>query len=417
MTFGEKLRTLRQSKKLSVQETATRLGVDKSYISQLEHSKGKPSERFIKKVAKVFKADEAELGILAKRVPKDLQDILYKSPASAKTIVSEELEIYKHKPASKPPKAVKPIYETALGSLYNCDCMDLLGNLPDSSVDCIFADPPFNLGKIYGNKVNDKLEKYDYLGWCYAWLEQCCRVLKPGGSLLIYNLPKWNIHIASYLDKFLTFRHWIAVDIKFTLPIPKRLYPSHYSLLYFVKGPLPKTFHPSRLPMETCRHCGGEIKDYGGYKDKMNPNGINLTDVWYDIPPVRHSKFKTRQANELSMKLLDRVLDLATNEGDLVLDPFGGSGATFIVSEIKGRRWVGSEMEDCSPIIARFKKIEEQKTNLEMMRKDLNRLFSEESLKLRKKFGHTTDKYRTTDGGPNGGDRQISIFDLLGAAK
>jgi site-specific DNA-methyltransferase (adenine-specific) len=169
--------------------------------------------------------------------------------------------------------------------------------------------------------------------------------------------------------------------------------------------------------METCRHCGGEIKDYGGYKDKMNPNGINLTDVWYDIPPVRHAKFKTRQANELSMKLLDRVLDLATNEGDLVLDPFGGSGTTFIVSEIKGRRWVGSEMEDCSTIIARFKKFEEQKKNLEMMRKDLNRLFSEESLKLRKKFGHKTDKYRTTDGVPKMGDRQISIFDLLGAAK
>jgi site-specific DNA-methyltransferase (adenine-specific) len=411
MTFGEKLRALRKSKKLTVLQAANRLGVDKSYISQLEHSKGKPSERFIKRVARSFKTNEAELGILARRVPRELQALLYKSPASAATIVSEELAIYKHKPASKPPKTVNPIFQTELGTLYNCDCLDLLGNLKADSVDCIFADPPFNLGKVYGSKVNDKLEKYDYLGWCYAWLEQCCRVLKPGGSLLIYNLPKWNIHIASYLDKFLTFRHWITVDIKFSLPIPKRLYPSHYSLLYFVKGSLPATFHPSRLPMETCRHCGGEIKDYGGYKDKMNPNGINLTDVWYDIPPVRHSKFKTRNANELSMKLLDRILDLATNEGDLVLDPFGGSGTSFVVSELKGRRWVGSELEDCSPIVARFMKIKEQKENLDEIRKDLNKLFSEASLRLRAKFGHKSDRYRTADMPPDGNGLQGNIFD------
>lgn len=413
MTFGDKLRALRKTRELSVQELAARLGVDKSYISQLEHSKGKPSAKFITKLSKFFQTDENELAILAKKFPKELQDILCESPIAATTIVSEEIAIYKRKPSSRPPKSIKPVYQTALGELYNSDCLDLLGNLPENSVDCIFADPPFNLGKFYGDKVNDKLEKYDYLGWCYAWLEECCRVLKPNGSLLVYNLPKWNIHIASYLDKFLTFRHWISVDMKFTLPIPKRLYPSHYSLLYFVKGALPKTFHPSRLPMETCRHCGGEIKDYGGYKDKMNPKGINLTDVWNDIPPVRHAKFKTRGANELSMKLLDRVLDFATDEGDLVLDPFGGSGTTFVVAELKGRKWIGSEIGDCKPIIERFKRLPEQVEHLQAMRKDLNRLFTDESLRLRKKFGHATDKYRTLDGPANGHTNQASLLDLL----
>jgi site-specific DNA-methyltransferase (adenine-specific) len=411
MTFGDKLQALRKSRGITLQQTAIALGVDKSYISQLEHSKGKPSEKFIKKLSRFFSANENELAVLAKRFPRELQNVLYKNPITATTIVSEEIAIYKHKPPIKPPKTINPIYQTILGKLYNNDCLDLLRNVSDNSIDCIFADPPFNLGKFYGDKVNDKLEKYDYLGWCYAWLEECCRVLKPGGSFLAYNLPKWNIHIASYLDKFLTFRHWISIDMKCTLPIPKRLYPSHYSLLYFVKGSLPKTFHPPRLPMETCRHCGGEVKDYGGYKDKMNPSGISLTDVWYDIPPVRHSKFKTRQANELSMKLLDRVLDIATDEGDLVLDPFGGSGTTFIVSEIKGRRWVGSEIEDCTPIIQRFKRLDEQRDNLAVMRKGLNRLFTDESLKLRKKYGHSTDKYRTLDTPSNGYVRQASFFE------
>ena len=74
--------------------------------------------------------------------------------------------------------------------------------------------------------------------------------------------------------------------------IPGRLYPSHYSLLYFTKGS-PKTFHKIRVPIRKCRHCGGDIKDYGGHKGALNAKGLNLTDVWDDIPPVRHWRFKS----------------------------------------------------------------------------------------------------------------------------
>ena len=112
------------------------------------------------------------------------------------------------------------------------------------------------------------------------------------------------------------FRHWIAVSIKFGLPIPGRLYPAHYSLLYYTKGK-PKTFRKIRTPIETCRHCGGEIKDYGGHRDAMNDLGVNLMDVWTDIPPVRHGKFKSskRKANALSTKVLDRVVEMSTRRG------------------------------------------------------------------------------------------------------
>jgi site-specific DNA-methyltransferase (adenine-specific) len=140
-----------------------------------------------------------------------------------------------------------------------------------------------------------------------------------GGSLFIWNLPKWNTSISGYLNNLLTFRHWISVDIKCNLPISARLYPSHYSLLYYCKGEKPKTFHPDRLPMQVCPSCKTDLRDYGGYKDKMNPRGVNLTDVWYDIPPVRHAKYKRRDANELSLKLLDRVIEMASEEGALYL--------------------------------------------------------------------------------------------------
>jgi site-specific DNA-methyltransferase (adenine-specific) len=252
--------------------------------------------------------------------------------------------------------APPPVFATALGVLYQGDCVDLLPHVRDESVDTVFADPPFNLGKTYGAKVNDNLEEAEYVAWCKRWVDQCIRVLKPGGSFFLYNIPKWNVILGAYLmEKNLTFRHWIAVSIKFGLPIPSRLYPAHYSLLYYTKGK-PKTFRSIRTPIQTCRHCGGEIRDYGGHRGAMNPKGVNLMDVWDDIPPVRHWKFKSkkRKTNQLSTKILYRVVELSTHKGELVLDPFGGSRTTFDVCERTERHWIGIELESCDVIIERL---------------------------------------------------------------
>src|SRR5215210_5788494 len=225
---------------------------------------------------------------------------------------------------------VEPILETELGKLYNTDCLKVLPRIGEETVDLVFADPPFNLGKEYGNGVSDSLKDNEYLEWCERWLFEGVRVLKPGGAFFLWNLPRWNIELGHYLNEAgMMFRHWVAVDIKYSLPIPGRLYPSHYSLLYYTKGK-PKFFNRPRVPIPVCRHCGRDIKDYGGHRDKLHPDGLNLTDVWTDIPPVRHRKTKRRGANELSIKLLRRVLEIASQPGDLVLDPFGGGGSFSI---------------------------------------------------------------------------------------
>lgn len=240
-----------------------------------------------------------------------------------------------------------PFFQSAHGALFDGDCLAVLPWIKSEVVDTVFADPPFNLDKKYGAKSNDNLPEQKYVEWCKAWLDECIRVLRPGGSLYVYNLPRWNIVFGAYLmEQGMTFRHDITVEVKSTLPIAGRLYPAHYSLLYFSKGK-PKTFRKIRTPIEVCRHCGGEIKDYGGHRKAMNPLGVNLKDVWTDIPPVRHRKFKSkdRPANALSTKLLDRVVEMSTVEGDVVLDPFGGSGTTFAVCEKKNRFWIGSEID------------------------------------------------------------------------
>jgi site-specific DNA-methyltransferase (adenine-specific) len=259
-------------------------------------------------------------------------------------------------PYLKQGSRIEPTYVSALGALFATDCMTVLSELRESVIDTVFADPPFNLGKEYGESFTDLRPDREYVVWCKEWIRQCVRAIKPGGALFLYNLPKWNVLLGAHLIELgMEFRHWIAVEISACLPIPGRLHPSHYSLLYYTKGK-PKTFRRIRTPIQTCRHCGREVKDYGGHRDAMNPRGVTLKDVWTDIPPVRHWKFKSRErrANALSTKLLDRIVEMSTLPGDLVLDPFGGSGTTYAVCERKGREWIGVEIDFASEIIARL---------------------------------------------------------------
>lgn len=292
-----------------------------------------------------------------------------------------------------------PILKTPLGRLYEADCTEVMRNLPANSVDLAFADPPFNLGKIYRSRIDDAKASHDYLDWCRGWLDEMIRVLKHGGALFLWNLPRWNLPLGVYVGKNLTFRHWISVDIKYSLPINGRLYPSHYSLLYFIKGEKPAIFHPDRLPVPCCRHCGGELRDYGGYKDKMNPKGVNLSDVWTDIPPVRHAKYKKRDANALDLKIMDRIISMASDPDSVVLDPFGGSGTTYVAAELTGRRWIGAELH-CEDIIERFENLEGDQVHLRKIQTNKNTLFTRTDLEKRRKSGKPLSKdYRLETGG------------------
>lgn len=282
----------------------------------------------------------------------------------------------------------KLVFKSQYGTLFKGDCLSLMASMPDNSVDVVFADPPFNLDKLYPSAIDDDLRHHDYIEWCQNWISECVRVLKPGGSFFLWNLPKWNTYFSSYLNQLLTFRHWISVDIKYSLPISSRLYPSHYSLLYYCKGDRPNTFTPDRLPMAICKSCYKDLVDYGGYKDKMNPRGISLTDVWYDIPPVRHAKYKKREgANELSVKLLDRIIELSSEEGDTIFDPFGGAGTTYAVAEMKKRNWIGVEIGPCEGIIERLSDLSEEASYLKKVRNQLNMLMDSECQSQRVKRG------------------------------
>src|ERR1035441_7341506 len=96
---------------------------------------------------------------------------------------------------------LRPDYVNGFGALFSHDCLKILPKIKDQVVDTVFADPPFNLGKQYRASTNDRLPEVQYLTWCRDWVRECVRVLKPGGSLFVYNLPKWNIPIGAHLNE------------------------------------------------------------------------------------------------------------------------------------------------------------------------------------------------------------------------
>lgn len=355
--------------------------IKKTQLFSLQQTSYIPHDAAFQKAIEDFLGmTSLEIELAMGRVPTEYRKSFFCNISNIAKLLEKE-----QAPDEKAP--YKPYFVSGLGALYQGDCIEIMKTIPDCSVDLVFADPPFNLGKEYDPGINDNMTMTKYINWTYTWLDECVRILKPGGRIFVYNLPKWCTYIAAYLSQSLTFWDWIAIDMKLNLPIPNKLYPAHYALVSFFKGSKANTFHSQRIPMQTCRYCGGEIKDYGGYKSKMNPFGINVSDIWSDIYPVRHKNSKNRKYNELSVKLLDRIISMATNEGDVVFDPFGGSGTTFAVAEILKRKWVGCELGDCETIKHRLLNPSQDEEQLKKIRENSNCLFTASTKKLRKKNG------------------------------
>lgn len=287
--------------------------------------------------------------------------------STARNLIHESADLFEVRPSSSkysPQKLLRPTLYTSRGVLYHTDCMRLFASVRSDAIDAIFADPPFNLGKDYGKgSSSDSMAREEYLHWCFSWLNESVRVLKPGGSIFIYILPQWGFHFATHLEaRGMMFRHWIALSMKGTFPRGNKLYPAHYAILYFTKG-APSNFNKIRLPIPSCRHCGKDIKDYGGHRKYLNPGGLNLTDFWEDTAPARHQKFKSRwHINELKPLIPSRCIEMSTRSGDVVLDPFGGGGSTFEAAECLDRNWIGSEIGNCTPIKERFERQSPQMT-------------------------------------------------------
>ena len=223
------------------------------------------------------------------------------------------------------------------------DCLDLFKEIPANCIDVTFADPPFNLKKKY-NRYKDSLEFKEYLDWCKKWIFEMVRVTKPSGSIFIHNIPKWLTYYSTFLNEYADFKHWISWDAP-TAPMGKSLQPSHYGILYYAKRSKENKYYEIRSPHKRCRKCGYLLKDYGGKKSGLHPFGPLVSDVWTDIHRIKHNKYRDEHPCQLPVHLLERLLLMTTDEGDIVLDPFMGTGTTAVAAKRLGRQYIGFDID------------------------------------------------------------------------
>jgi site-specific DNA-methyltransferase (adenine-specific) len=239
--------------------------------------------------------------------------------------------------------------------VFQGDCVAFLKRVktlhPEGVFDLAFADPPYNLEKKYDSYA-DALAEQHYLEWCNAWLDGMAQTLKPGGSLLVLNLPKWAIHHATFLSGRLEFRHWIVWD---ALSDPRgKLMPAHYALLYFTKPGGRPVFNYSPVgapareslvgPPESPKYCL-RAKCIMERKLVGDDEKVELSDIWVDIHRIKHKRDRDSHPCQLPEKLLERIILLTTRHGGVVFDPFCGAGTTAIAAAKLGRKFVVTDLD------------------------------------------------------------------------
>ena len=233
--------------------------------------------------------------------------------------------------------------ENFINQIIHGDCIEVMQQIPSDSIDVTFADPPFNLKKKYGSYKDEKGTD-DYLNWCKQWILEMVRITKPSGSVFLHNIPKWLTYYTGFLNEVADFRHWIAWDAP-TAPMGKTLQPSHYGILFYAKNQRENKFYEIRYPHKRCRKCGYLLKDYGGKKKILHPFGPLVPDVWSDIHRIRHNKHRDPHPCQLPVHLLERLLLMSTDEGDVILDPFMGTGTTAVAAARLGRHVIGIDID------------------------------------------------------------------------
>ena len=254
------------------------------------------------------------------------------------------------------------------------DCIKKMTRWPEASVDLIFADPPYNIGFKYDH-YDDNREHEDYVKWTCDWIDGCVRLLKPSGSLYILIGDEYaadtRLHLRKLEDeKKLVFRNWIIWHYTFGQNCKLKFNRSHAHLFYCVGSGLahvkgydkitknpPFTFNRESIAVPSARQTT--------YNDvRANPKGKLPDDTWYLRPqnaegdyfkPGEDTWYQSRLAGtfkerqgwhpcQLPEALLERIIKVSSNEGDLVFDPFAGSGTTLAAAAKLKRQWLGCEL-------------------------------------------------------------------------
>ncbi|WP_026952556.1 DNA methyltransferase [Algoriphagus mannitolivorans] len=247
-----------------------------------------------------------------------------------------------------------PFFESKLGKLYQMDAISYLKTLESNSIDLIFSDPPYNIGKADWDTFTSQK---DYLDWCYEWIRESHRVLKKTGSLYVCGFSEILSDIKWVTNGLFHSTKWLIWFYRNKANLGKDWGRSHESILHLRKSKnfyfnidevrIPYNDHtlkyPERSQAETSQYSKG---DNNKHVWKPNPLGAKPKDV-FEIPTISNGSWERfPHLTQKPVELLRKIILSSSKEGDLVLDPFGGSGTTFAVSEAYGRKWLGTELNE-----------------------------------------------------------------------
>jgi len=203
----------------------------------------------------------------------------------------------------------------------------------------VFADPPYNIGVNYGDTSLDRHEAY--FDWCSEWFRAVKRILRPGGAFYVMHYPEYCAYWLPRLRAIrLTFQRWITWHYHSNVgQSPNNWTRSHRAILYCVKGHTPKTFNGLADPQPYQNPTDKRIQE----NLKRRP-GVVPYDVWEYNLVKNVSQQKEPTPNQLPEALLRRIILTSSNEGDLVVDPFVGSGTTIVVAKQEKRQYIGFDI-------------------------------------------------------------------------
>ncbi len=261
----------------------------------------------------------------------------------------------------------KPVlfYRHPHGEIWVGDAVAWLRSLEDESVDLIFADPPYNIKKA---EWDDFESQEEYIRWSLRWIEQAARVLKPTGTLYVCGFSEILADLKRPAMQFFRGCRWLVWHYKNKANLGTDWGRSHESILHFRKGKrftfniddvrVPYGRHTLRYP----EHPQAESSQYGkgDGRDKRiwrpHPRGAKPRDV-IEVPTTCNGMHeKTPHPTQKPEELLRKIVLASSNVGDLVVDPFLGSGTTAVVAEQLGRRWLGCDIsaEYCTWAVQRI---------------------------------------------------------------
>jgi adenine-specific DNA-methyltransferase len=227
------------------------------------------------------------------------------------------------------------------------DALEALKTLPDNSVDLIFADPPYNIGKNF----NGKIEKWDteesYLEWCYEWLDLCVQKLKPNGSFYVMTATQFMPYFDIHLRKKLTILSRLVWSYDSSGVQAKKYYGSMYEpILFCVKDKNNYTFNTNDILVEAKTGAKRKLIDYR----KAVPTVYNSEKVPGNVWEFSRVRYRMDEyenhPTQKPISLLERIIKASSNVGDLVLDPFSGTFTTCYVAKELNRNSIGIELQD-----------------------------------------------------------------------